>query len=60
VSDPCPACRTRAAAEYLARGRRRELANFYWAAFFAALVGIALGICKGDPSAVFVWELRHV
>ena len=56
---PCPHCRTRAAAEYLARGRRRALGNVIWLFLVPAVIGFALGICKRDPS-VFMWGLRHV
>jgi hypothetical protein len=54
VNNPCPTCRTRAAAEYLARGRRRALERAFVLAGFlivvAGLVGVFIG--AADSGAV--------
>ena len=60
---PCPHCCTRAAAEYLARGRRRALGNVFGVvlALVLALVLMAVGaalVTRNGPSAPV--RSRHV
>lgn len=55
----CPHCRTRAAAEYLARGRRRALGHVFGVLLGRLVLGGVLGLCASG-AVVLSMGWHHV